>query len=69
MLNDDSIMPFGMHKGKKMEDIPATYFIWLWSEGKAAKNTDVGNYIVRNLDDLRTESSNEQKGIFKHTKQ
>lgn len=27
--NDDSVMPFGKHKGKRMGDIPYTYLCWL----------------------------------------
>lgn len=32
-LEDNSIMPFGMHEGKKLEDVPAAYLIWLWNAG------------------------------------
>jgi len=28
-FTDDSIMPFGAHKGKRMEDVPADYLLWL----------------------------------------
>jgi uncharacterized protein (DUF3820 family) len=28
-LEDDSLMPFGKHEGDKMEDIPASYLLWL----------------------------------------
>lgn len=27
-LNDDSIMPFGSHKGERLGDIPDDYWIW-----------------------------------------
>lgn len=28
-LTDESKMPFGKHKGKSMEDVPASYLMWL----------------------------------------
>jgi len=32
-LTDDSLMPFGKHKGTRMEDVPAKYLDWLDGEG------------------------------------
>lgn len=26
-------MPFGMHKGKPLGDVPAKYLLWLWDSG------------------------------------
>lgn len=38
MLNDNDIMPFGVHKGRKLGEIPGAYFAWLmdqkWCEEK-----------------------------------
>jgi uncharacterized protein (DUF3820 family) len=31
-MKDDSIMPFGKHKGKPLADVPGEYFHWLWGE-------------------------------------
>lgn len=28
-LADNSIMPFGMHKGKQLCNVPASYLLWL----------------------------------------
>jgi uncharacterized protein (DUF3820 family) len=33
MITDESIMPFGKHKGKKMIDVPDEYLLWLLQEG------------------------------------
>lgn len=33
MITDESIMPFGKHKGKKMIDVPDDYLFWLLQEG------------------------------------
>lgn len=32
-MTDTDIMPFGKHKGKRMEDVPASYLLWLWDSG------------------------------------
>lgn len=46
-LTDQSPMPFGIHKGKKMEDVPAKYLLWLRTEG--CRNPEVAAYIEDNL--------------------
>ena len=32
-LTDLDPMPFGKHKGKPMQDVPASYFVWLKEKG------------------------------------
>lgn len=55
-LTDTSPMPFGKYKGTPMQDVPASYLFWLWSNGKEHERTcPVHDYIRRNLDVLRTE--------------
>ena len=29
-------MPFGKHRGKEMEDVPAKYLFWIWDENSVA---------------------------------
>jgi uncharacterized protein (DUF3820 family) len=56
MLNDLDPMPFGVHKGKPMQDVPASYLHWIWSNGKKEdKVCPVANYIRRNLTALMQE--------------
>lgn len=31
-LTDSDLMPFGKYKGSKMEDVPASYLLWLWND-------------------------------------
>jgi hypothetical protein len=31
-LTDESIMTFGAHKGKALQDVPATWLIWIYQE-------------------------------------
>lgn len=50
-------MPFGKHKGRLMQDVPADYLCWLWNEGLKHKTrtSDVANYIERNISALSEE--------------
>lgn len=36
-LTDESLMPYGQHKGWKMKDVPRHYLRWLADEGKCNK--------------------------------
>ena len=55
-LDDTDKMPFGMHKGRPMSDVPASYFHYLWTSGKKDdKVCPVADYIRRNLNALMTE--------------
>lgn len=55
-LQDDSLMPFGKHKGISMQDVPVTYLHWLWHNGAKNEQTSVAIYIRTNLDALKTEN-------------
>lgn len=53
-LTDLSPMPFGKFKGQPMQDVPASYLHWLWSNGKQGdRRCPVADYIRRNLDALK----------------
>jgi len=55
-LNDTDKMPFGQHRGTLMQDVPASYFHWLWTNGmKDDKHRPVADYIRRNLEALKKE--------------
>lgn len=59
ILEDDSLMPFGKHKGKMMQDVPASYLHWLWHEASLknqVKTSNVADYISRNIVVLKTEN-------------
>lgn len=57
-LQDTDPMPFGKHKGQPMQDVPASYLHWLWSNGKEHdKQCRVADYIRRNLHALSVEYS------------
>lgn len=46
-LQDFEPMPFGKFKDKLMQDVPATYLLWLWDE--FCSNELVDNYLHNNL--------------------
>jgi len=57
-MDDNSIMPYGAHKGTKMANVPANYLLWLLNNNKCSG--DVKAYIEDNKDVLEHEIK--QKG-------
>lgn len=53
MLKDTDLMPWGIHEGKEMQDVPTQYLMWLYDNNKCSK--DVKDYIEDNLDVLEME--------------
>jgi uncharacterized protein (DUF3820 family) len=51
-LTDESTMPWGVHAGKKMEDVPDKYLLYLY-ESKKVRYGPVFEYIVDNLDAIK----------------
>jgi len=57
-LSDTDKMPFGKHTGAPMQDVPASYLHWLWSNGKKEdKLCPVADYIRCNMHALQSEHS------------
>ena len=56
-ITDTDPMPFGKHEGEAMQDVPARYFHWLWTNGMSDEweKSDVGHYIYENLETLEKE--------------
>ena len=46
-MTDESIMPFGRHKGEPMANVPDKYLKWLWHENKVAFNTQMGYQLMK----------------------
>lgn len=58
MMNDDSIIDFGKHNGKKLRDVPASYLLWaLDTEWVRKSKPKLIEYIRENKDALEKESS------------
>jgi hypothetical protein len=53
-LEDTDAMPWGKHQGSRMQDVPASYFHWLWTDGgkggplKSRVGCPVADYVRRN---------------------
>ncbi len=47
-MDDNSLMPFGEHKGEKLGNIPAEYFIWLHKNNRCYGQ--LKKYIEDNFD-------------------
>ena len=52
-LTDESIITFGIHKGKALEDVPASYLLFLYDNNRCGK--DLREYIEENIDVLKHE--------------
>lgn len=52
-LNDNSVMSFGLHQGKKLIDVPAKYLMWLYDNNKC--NPSLREYIEFNIDVIKQE--------------
>ena len=58
-LTDESPMPWGKYKGEQMINIPASYLIWCYDNGKCSG--DVKEYIKDNYNVLNEEVRREKK--------
>lgn len=50
-LTDKSIIWFGEHQGKQLSQIPDSYFLWLYENGKAFGK--IAKYIEDNLESIK----------------
>lgn len=52
-LTDQSLMPFGQHKGEKLANVPAQYLLYIFENFKLYDNLKA--YIKKNKDVLEAE--------------
>jgi uncharacterized protein (DUF3820 family) len=57
--NDQTIMPFGVHQGKTLEQVPATYLLFLMDKG--LKEGPLKRYIMDNMDVLKKQEGEERQ--------
>lgn len=50
---DETMMPFGMHRNKKLSNVPADYLLFIYRENKL--NEPLKKYIEENLEVLEAE--------------
>ena len=55
MFTDNSLMPFGIHKGKRMEVVPAEYLDFIHDQHWITKWPEVLEYIKKNKNILNAE--------------
>ncbi len=62
-MTDESIMPFGVHKGKALADVPDAYFLWLWRQEWFARDrrSELYNYIKENMDAIKANLKRKEK--------
>jgi uncharacterized protein (DUF3820 family) len=61
-MTDTDLMPFGKHKGKRMIDVPASYFLWLLDALKNdTRNVEVKQYLQENKEALKLEVKKNSK--------
>lgn len=46
-----SVMPFGKYKGTELDEVPASYLMWLYEND--CKEPFVKSYIEKNLDGIK----------------
>jgi uncharacterized protein (DUF3820 family) len=62
--NDNTYINFGMHKGKKLCNVPASYLLYLWdnnNQGEGMYDRKLAAYIKDNLSGLRMEVISEKQ--------
>jgi uncharacterized protein (DUF3820 family) len=52
-MTDNSIMPYGKHKGQKMANVPPDYLIWIFENSRCTP--ELAKYIADNLDVIKAE--------------
>lgn len=52
-MDDESLMPFGKHKGEMLKDVPDEYLFWLHTAGIHPKYFELQEYIDDNLDSIK----------------
>jgi uncharacterized protein (DUF3820 family) len=53
IMNEDSLMTMGMHKGKPMKDVPADYLLWIYENRKWGRHRDLLIYLMEHLEDIK----------------
>ena len=59
-LDDNSKMPFGIHQGKAMANVPSDYLLWLYENGKTYGA--LKQYIEDNLDAIKQDLKSQENG-------
>ena len=52
-MDDNTILTFGKHKGKKLANVPASYLLWLYEQPNLDFKLRI--YIKENMEGLQSE--------------
>ena len=61
-MTDTCLMPFGKYRSVRLEDVPASYLLWLWNEGLKAETAtqsqrgDLARYIRDSMGALQMDA-------------
>ena len=58
-MTDESMMPFGVHEGKKMKAVPGGYLLWCADQDWIGEWPELREYIEKNRDTLEKEAAGE----------
>jgi len=61
VLTDESLMPYGQHKDKRMIDVPAKDLLWLYDNNRCSKS--VLAYVIDNWDVLCKQAKRAPKNM------
>ena len=56
-FDDNSIMPFGEHKGKKMINVPDSYLMFIYSQPWISKWPQLEEYIKDNYEAIKNNTN------------
>lgn len=57
MMDDNSIMPYGKHRGEKLANVPAAYLIWMYDNKKLSP--ELKKYCEENIEVLKIQKKQE----------
>lgn len=57
------IIHFGKHKGKDLEDVPASYLLWLYKEVKQL-DFHIRAYIEKNMNGIKKQIEDGNRGLM-----
>lgn len=54
---DQTVMPWGVHKGTKLKDVPASYLLWLFEQSWIRDYAGLHAYLKKHEDQLMQEKN------------
>lgn len=54
---DETQMPFGKHKDKKLKDVPASYLIYIEGQLRRDEWRELQTYIKKNMETLKQKAA------------